>query len=1781
MPTVLDRNEQLDQVSDYALKVYGNHPRCSQSQGVTKHGLVVASRIEWKNWQPGSEYIKHVLIKNTQLKMQKITYEIPESRFFTTLYPKPIILNAGTSYSLPITFHPLEKNVYRDVLKCHTNNEDFDVVLLASLPLVQVVFPESLVMPRCTVYGSIEESFQVKNIGETAVAIKWLFAEPFEIKPKECMMNVGTTCSFHVIFRPKFAKLYEGLMICQFGSEEIKYKKLRIIAQGKYPHLLASVSGEQPEECFDGLKTSVHFEDVAVGFTKQEVIKLKNLSLVEVPFKVEHPMQSTFTRLDVAFDVPVKTGLIPPLSSVELPILFTPGIVDFVYVDYFHVLPVGGMTRNIIKCVGNSVGPKICMEPNYVNFKIVNLGKEATGSIQLVNQTNIPANYQFLIDNENSCFRLSSVCGIVKPYSCLKVMVKFSPAFAMNYYRRVTCLIHNQDPLFLDLLGTCHSELVNPAVLRMSHVKRHEIRCNQGFSTLPPDQLNELLGTKAMKLNPDGRVLVPETPVGDYENPSNSMAAYFSSNPSTEECSGHVSDPPVTLDITRADFGRCNSLRTTAEKMLCVTNNTRGKVCVQWIPGSQKIFTVHPSFMEISSLKSGVFKVFFNPEMQNQLYGAELECYIYYKCMLDYRLIPDEIVCPPWCFLLACTGHTFSPEKEAFIAKHTILDTEDLCLPSTALHKVSYKTFMICNTGKTPLFYNIENDLSGIFSIKPNRGLIQSGHQICVVRFSPKNHQLYDQVLNVTFNDRSKNSKPLRFVGPCEEPEIMLENGGKIYFKQTCIGTSSESQYSFKNLTRKTLNFEWKLRNADAKEIAISPSSGQILPNDSLNHHCLFTPIHPGKRIFKWKLFIWPEDSPQNSSQFQVQATGIATTGEIIVEPNYYNFGDIVVGRLAQYNIVLCNTGSCNLVCRLLVQQTANGEELPFSENTAIHLSGWEIDMPAKSKHVVQATVRPSFQASYRFVISYQLVLDQDHVKNPNLLEPKHLCHLLMNGVFPSFIITDIHGQGSAKEISKRQLWTLFSLDNLNSYFTSDPSYQELMYSMETQKTTDRLPAFSTQAIVEFNFSAAPLHSPPSVFVLQIENNGTVPAEWALLFPDDMKLEVEPWADTGDLNDEELHQMKVLENKLFIIEPIHGYLEPGEGMAITLTYNHVLAGTDHLNVLFKVVNGREILLNFVGVTVEPERPYVHFHSNKHTFLPMPVGQICHPKQIYELYNGGAKTIQYKVDLRPLIQLEKKNYNHTIFECMNPCGTLFPGKATSLEWKFSPLECMTYTVDVPIHIEGGETALITFIGIGYDAEAMGQTMPLLDTSQNMNIPDSQSVALPGQIVGLSKERISLGNIPLFAMKHALLFVNNWSTDRQVTFNWQFASPADVQLLSVNPVKGLLQPKESKLCQLSFMDCGLPGFYDIDLICEITDETEVAKYEEELRLWENERNRQQVEFTLTEKNPDVVTPEMNDIELVVSPGRMFPFTFLSEESSPVEEQVVSYRTLPPIKQIPMDKQIDIQRHTKKSQKKKYWKKPQPPATSILHLGITARTYDVEEFEVGQPEEYRHFFFDKISGKNSKLRSGGERLRPIKQKLPSNVVCSKLHREILCGVMSNIIRGLLVDTYFHDALKDLQYEKVPYYQQLVQEVPVPFGKKMFIEELEKKSNPLSNVLSSQNLISQSQSLPSSPMYFKSFSAPVMNKVDVLDNFSFSLATDAAKDKGNMVGNLEEKEKLKHLDEFGSFVDGFLESCLLGIMHEAIEREFNLTAPSRFIALPKKNATLSPVSGAGSRTH
>ena len=96
---------------------------------------------------------------------------------------------------------------------------------------------------------------------------------------------------------------------------------------------------------------------------------------------------------------------------------------------------------------------------------------------------------------------------------------------------------------------------------------------------------------------------------------------------------------------------------------------------------------------------------------------------------------------------------------------------------------------------------------------------------------------------------------------------------------------------------------------------------------------------------------------------------------------------------------------------------------------------------------------------------------------------------------------------------------------------------------------------------MDFNFSAAPLDSEPCVVNLMFENTGTVATEWywffyihvlqesqristlsniglwflivsfqfnkirSFLFPTDLQLELEYWAETGEFDEDELHEV--------------------------------------------------------------------------------------------------------------------------------------------------------------------------------------------------------------------------------------------------------------------------------------------------------------------------------------------------------------------------------------------------------------------------------------------------------------------------------------------------------------------------------------------------------------------------------------------------------------------------------------------------------------------------------
>ena len=86
--------------------------------------------------------------------------------------------------------------------------------------------------------------------------------------------------------------------------------------------------------------------------------------------------------------------------------------------------------------------------------------------------------------------------------------------------------------------------------------------------------------------------------------------------------------------------------------------------------------------------------------------------------------------------------------------------------------------------------------------------------------------------------------------------------------------------------------------------------------------------------------------------------------------------------------------------------------------------------VPAFSRRIIHATVRPSRRLSYTFDISYQLWTPTTEDIGHPLSEEKHkLTTLTAVGVYPTLKVTDARCYGSASGISKASLWNLFSLD--------------------------------------------------------------------------------------------------------------------------------------------------------------------------------------------------------------------------------------------------------------------------------------------------------------------------------------------------------------------------------------------------------------------------------------------------------------------------------------------------------------------------------------------------------------------------------------------------------------------------------------------------------------------------------------------------------------------------------------------------------------------------------
>ncbi|NXK62188.1 CFA65 protein, partial [Sylvietta virens] len=1696
-------------------------------------GIEVPETLSWHGWELGKEMIKHLTLKNVHGKAQKLSYRAPSTPFFFTVFPQPITLNPGMSVTLPIVFRPSEKRDYEDSIFFMKAEGEFSVTLHALLPRFCLSIPAAVQLPVCAVHNFTVATFPVCNTGDLVGVFAWETPSPFCMTPDCGTLNPGAECMVKVIFQPKVAGVHDTAATCWFGGEVKQKRTIQLKALAKYPCLRVSVTGKKSKGVQPGkFQDVLCFGSVPVGTTVEKSVEIFNMSVVDAPCRIEQAKDLLLH--DYVFSCDVSHGVVPAKGKLVLRIRFQPQIVGERSTDYFTIISDGCHLKTVLKVVGSCKGPSVSLHQYFVDFDWINLGETLMQTLKISNTSDVPAYYQFDIDCKGSVFSLDRPCGVLEGTTTLTLKVFFRPTHPMNYHRRVACLVHHQEPMYVDFFGTCHSDTAKPTTLKERHLSWYRTNMVRGLTLYPPDILSMMLKAGKLQMDEKGALMLPpeiseDQPPKEYFEP-NAMTEYFYDGVSSDSAlfPAHVSVSPREYD-----FGWCTPPLKAEPLALCVTNHTNGSVIVAWTPSHDSAFQVQPEICDVPPRKSSTFYVFCKPTHVNSLYAAELEGFAVYKVMRHYTNIEnDATICPSWCLTVRLRAHTYEAEQEQYIPQY-ILDIPKT-FPPVVCDTDTYCSMLLSNTSNSPMTFSMNQTACRSVLVKPSLGhVIPGGHQIFFLSTHPVNTVLQQHILPLELNSCPAYTKDIVLQSCGQSLLLLLEGDGNLYFKPLQIGTSSTQRYPIKNCTRLPMVFTWKIHQSDSKVLSVSPTAGILQPYEAMAQAWTFTPNKETKYVIRPKVFVkWKSPDPVSPKDvhYVLRVIGEGALGTIRAQKEHLDLGNVLIGDQKSCSIVLLNDGICTLNYILSVEQLITGCHDPDevrSDPLALELEHSRGTICARSKAFVQIKVRPARRLCYTWSIKYAICTPTDLASTKEDQQP--LCCIVAKGVYPSLRITDACTTGIASSISKLHLWKLFSLDTLNEYLERDPAPGELMYKVPTRHSTCLIPPVCTPLLLDFDFGSAPVGSAPTIVTLLLENKGVVPVDWAFLFPSDQKMDVEHWAADADFTPQELHQMRIQDNQLFSVSPKSGTLLPGQEKPVQLSHRHDFIGTDRLPVLLKISYGHEILLTFSSVTVEHDQRYVHFATTKHLFTPIAVGASHPPTQIYKLYNGGSMPVTFEVQLDNIVKTQEENFQHPVFVCLTPRGDIPPGETGHIEWIFSPLEAKTYMVDVLIHILEGQSTQITFQGVGYNPNTVGEAATSMQFSSSAVIPGSAKLTVPGQAATLSHHRILLGNIPDCTKAGRLVFLNNISKSKALVFTWQIISCKE-KVLEIAPESGVAQPGESVPCFITLQPTRNPSICRINLVCEVYVQESLVQYERDLHEWEKEKERQAVEFTITEK--DLGSKKKPTSPSVVRPTICLPFLSLPQ-------------TLPSIKSHPTPSQPPG--HTERGllldkDASQVRVKPEPPTPLLLHLDVSARSYAIEDFVSNFTLDFPRYFLSRAQPSESKFVDGSRHRNgmDMEPKWLSLAAASKQELEVVTDILTGVIRSLLENSQFQKSVRKIQDEPIPYFSQFQS------AKSAELQDRRQGSMIPSRVSASTDLDLEEDG------EIKKMSQET-SPSDLLE----SCETFHHK-------QLSEKEIISRQPAVGNLVELLLENTLQNILIEASRGEVVLTAQPRVIVLP-----------------
>ncbi|XP_018645063.1 hypothetical protein Smp_163070 [Schistosoma mansoni] len=723
-------------------------------------------------------------------------------------------------------------------------------------------------------------------------------------------------------------------------------------------------------------------------------------------------------------------------------------------------------------------------------------------------------------------------------------------------------------------------------------------------------------------------------------------------------------------------------------------------------------FRIEPQSKELAPNSSTEFTILFTPANMCQYYHQEFEGFAMYKNQRDDSLISSEKIKPPYCLLVNCYGHTFPSNKQPFTPCYEMSKSKIIFDPIEYCEN-KYDSISFYNKSEYPLLIQHKNLMK------------------CL------NYENFDE-------------------------------------------------------------FCWEIISEDKTELEVYPTKGVLLPNEIQSQIWTFHPTQVANCIYKPRLIYWRlNQSNQYSHEIKQKELRVITMSgnvQLSINPETIHCHPLLVNTSASYKINFHNPSIISTHFCTIIKPIYNESNQDLKLNEFITINPNENLISGHSTKSITIDICPKSKGSFCFHLFYRLYTTNEFISNQKnnnkmfdgknskseitrkyLTEEILAATIFVEAVYPTLRITDIHGSGSLNNTSPVELWRSLDIDSLNISLEADPTEYELKDTINSRplyrdhpKSLDcRGPEFDLFIGTSVIAKNDEINNSKALLCFLVENSSLIEVDFAFMFPEDLRLELPNWAESGHYEEAELQQLHIENHSLIDIQPRRCLLKPGEYSEIMITYNHNLSGCHQLPVLWKINDGREIKLNMIGITLPLNQPYLQLPYRKYILNPTPIGlgdyRLGYLFQM-KLKNPSLKTIHFHIS--PLLkwlpreQMDKESkksepnekfleYNLPILYCVQNQGLIKPNEVYALEWRFRPIEAKTYTAYCYIHIMDAEvspvtgqsvysdTILLELIAIGYDPKQLGPK-EIIANPQRVRIP----TAIENHIISLDRNPQSI-------------------------------------------------------------------------------------------------------------------------------------------------------------------------------------------------------------------------------------------------------------------------------------------------------------------------------------------------------------------------------------------------------------------------------------------------------